>query len=168
MARPVFAICAGTLCRRAGCLGAPALFVYGLSMAGPLPSARRSAGLRRAPQPGTVGYADRSASCVSPPYALLPFSPPKRRAEGRWQFRLVYAVKRLRKKPGFRADGFRCSRNLRKRPRKPSFTRGRGAPFFAWQPPLVTPLRKCPTWGAAGEKKDGCGDFSPHPWGTIG
>ena len=31
---------------------------------------------------GTVGYADRSASCVSPPYALLPFLPPKRIAEG--------------------------------------------------------------------------------------
>ena len=28
---------------------------------------------------GTVGYADRSARCVSPPYALLP---PKRIAEG--------------------------------------------------------------------------------------
>ena len=24
---------------------------------------------------GTVGYADRSARCVSPPYALLPFCP---------------------------------------------------------------------------------------------
>lgn len=31
---------------------------------------------------GTVGYADRSARCVSPPYALLPFLPPKRIAEG--------------------------------------------------------------------------------------
>ena len=26
---------------------------------------------------GTVGYADRSARCVSPPYALLPFLPPE-------------------------------------------------------------------------------------------
>lgn len=31
---------------------------------------------------GAVGYADRSARCVSPPYALLPFLPPKRIAEG--------------------------------------------------------------------------------------
>ena len=31
---------------------------------------------------GTVGYADRSARCVSPPYALLPFLPPERIAEG--------------------------------------------------------------------------------------
>ena len=31
---------------------------------------------------GTVGYADRSARCVSPSYALLPFLPPKRIAEG--------------------------------------------------------------------------------------
>jgi len=31
---------------------------------------------------GAVGYADRSASCVSPSYALLPFLPPKRIAEG--------------------------------------------------------------------------------------
>lgn len=31
---------------------------------------------------GAVGYADRSVSCVSPSYALLPFLPPKRIAEG--------------------------------------------------------------------------------------
>ena len=31
---------------------------------------------------GAVGYADRSASCVSPSYALSPFLPPKRIAEG--------------------------------------------------------------------------------------
>lgn len=31
---------------------------------------------------GAVGYADRSASCVSPSYALLPFLSSKRRAEG--------------------------------------------------------------------------------------
>lgn len=30
---------------------------------------------------GTVGYADRSARCVSPPYALFPFCPSERNAE---------------------------------------------------------------------------------------
>ena len=30
---------------------------------------------------GTVGYADRSARCVSPPYALSPFCPSERNAE---------------------------------------------------------------------------------------
>ena len=58
--------------------------------AGRLAAPPRASGGREAPdgiaalatQPGTVGYADRSASCVSPPYALLPFLAPKRTAEG--------------------------------------------------------------------------------------
>lgn len=42
----------------------------------------RSVATLRSHRGGTVGYADRSARCVSPPYALLPFLPPKRIAEG--------------------------------------------------------------------------------------
>ena len=47
---------------------------------------------------GTVGYADRSARCVSPPYALLPFLPRSVQRRSLRQFRLINAAKRLRKK----------------------------------------------------------------------
>ena len=71
-------------------LGTRPLSCTARETAGRLAAPPRASGGREAPggiaalatQPGTVGYADRSASCVSPPYALLPLLPPKRTAEG--------------------------------------------------------------------------------------
>lgn len=50
---------------------------------------------------GTVGYADRSARCVSPPYALSPFVPRSVTRRGMGKFLLIYGAKRCRKYVSF-------------------------------------------------------------------
>ena len=92
---------------------------------------------------GAVGYADRSASCVSPSYALLPFLPPKRRAEGA----AAVSPDLCRKAAAnHRAEFHRSAFAIRAVCERgcvfPSFMGGHSALAFAARDPRVTTFRR--------------------------
>ena len=115
---------------------------------------------------GAVGYADRSASCVSPPYALLPFFAPKRTAE---EAKAVSpdkcreaAAKNEARIPCFVFAVRATCENASESPR----LQAESQRCFRWQMPRDDDVSQVPFSERLSEKR--CGDFSPHPWGTNG
>jgi len=117
---------------------------------------------------GAVGYADRSASCVSPPYALLPFLPPKRRAEG-----AAAVSPRLCREAAanHRAEIHRSAFAIRAVCESGAFPLRLCAVIrrsLSRREALRDDVSQAALSARLSEKNIGCGDFSPHPWGTNG
>ena len=116
---------------------------------------------------GAVGYADRSASCVSPSYALLPFLPPKRRVEGA---AAVSPDLCREAAANHRAEIHRSAFAIRAACESGAFPPRLWAVIRRSFSQREAPVRRrfATPFNTRLSEKIGCGDISPHPWGTNG